>query len=110
MCRRGVSALRKSPDIFLTSKALIKKGVPDANDAPTTAVSPERKDSFLSFHPKSKCCLFHKIPTPQRKGKTKCIKVFLLITHLNQHKGKTDCASMCLMIYINSNHNKYSKT
>lgn len=51
VCRRDVSLLRKSSDIFLTSKAPIKKGVPDANDAPTTAVSPGK--SFLSFHPKS---------------------------------------------------------
>lgn len=109
MRRRDVSALRKSPDIFLTSKALIKKGAPDANDAPTTAVSPDRRRLSL-LHPKSKCCLFRKIPTPQRKGKTKCIKVFLLITHLSQHKGKADFVSMCLMIYMNSNHNKYSKT
>lgn len=43
VCRRDVSLLRKSSDFFLTSKALIKKGVPDANDAPTTAVSPEKR-------------------------------------------------------------------
>lgn len=43
VCRRYVSILRKSSDIFLTSKAFIKKGVPDANDAPATAVSPEKK-------------------------------------------------------------------
>lgn len=49
--RRDVSLLRKSSDIFLTSKAPIKKGVPDASDAPTTAVSPGK--SFFSFHPKS---------------------------------------------------------
>lgn len=43
LCGRDFSVLRKSSDIFLTSKALIKKGVPVANDAPITAVSPEKR-------------------------------------------------------------------
>lgn len=48
MCRRGVSVLRKSSDFFLTLKIFILKGVSDVNDAPTSAVSPRKRQLFLS--------------------------------------------------------------
>lgn len=105
VCRRAVSLLRKSSDIFLTSKALIKKGVPDANDAPTTAVSSE--NSFTPFILNQNVSSVRFQPP---RGKTKCVKIFLLITHLDQYKGKTGFVPMCWTIYISSNHNQFSKT
>lgn len=76
MCRRDVSILRKSSDIFLTSKALIKIGVPDASDAPTTAVSPEKGQPSLLSSSIKKVSPQYKIITPQKKGKTNMERYF----------------------------------
>lgn len=82
MCGRDVSLLRKSSDIFLTSKALVRKGVSDANDAPATRESSEKVFSPFILNQNDVSSV--KISTTQQKGKTKCVKVLLPTTHLDQ--------------------------
>lgn len=79
----------------------------DVNDAPTSAVSPRKRQLFLSTLNQNAISQIRSQYT--RGNKTKCVKGFLLITHFDQQKRKIKFASISLMICINSNHNKFSR-
>lgn len=85
MCRRGVSVSRKSSDFFLTLKIFIFKGVSDVNDAPTSAVSPRKRQLFLSILNQAAKSRVSQINSQYPRGhKTKCVKVFLFIIYFDQ--------------------------